>query len=92
MRSVRDGVVIKGCGSHLEDMRTKPRPTKRPKIIAECFTARFDQALVAKDMDEELHNILQQSEQLSLFQYFAMRWAQRMRDYCNTPKSDGSLF
>ncbi|GFS96921.1 hypothetical protein TNCV_4177921 [Trichonephila clavipes] len=24
------------------------------------------------------------------FQYFAMKWAQRMRDYCYTPKSNGS--
>ncbi|PRD32068.1 UNVERIFIED_CONTAM: hypothetical protein NCL1_21605 [Trichonephila clavipes] len=41
MHIVRDGVVIKGCGSHLVDMHTKLRPTKQPKIIAECFTARF---------------------------------------------------
>ncbi|GFU50665.1 hypothetical protein TNCV_4625551 [Trichonephila clavipes] len=36
IRTVRDGVVIKGCGSHLVDMRTK-----RPNIIAESFTVRF---------------------------------------------------
>ncbi|GFT48606.1 uncharacterized protein TNCV_3082291 [Trichonephila clavipes] len=41
MRTVRDGLVIKGCGSQNVDMRMKPRPTKRPKIIAECLTARF---------------------------------------------------
>ncbi|GFW64750.1 hypothetical protein TNCV_4450521 [Trichonephila clavipes] len=54
------------------------------------------QALVAKDMDEELHNILHKTllvqlttlnaTVLTAFQYFAMRWAQRMRDYCYTPK------
>ncbi|GFT84159.1 zinc finger MYM-type protein 6 [Trichonephila clavipes] len=60
------------------------------------------QALVAKDMDEELHNILHKTLLVQLttlnatvltafsFQYFAIRWAQRMRDYCYTPKSDGS--
>ncbi|GFV36185.1 zinc finger MYM-type protein 6 [Trichonephila clavipes] len=37
MRTVRDGTVIKGCGSHLVDMRTKSRPTKRPKIIADVL-------------------------------------------------------
>ncbi|GFW93936.1 zinc finger MYM-type protein 6 [Trichonephila clavipes] len=60
------------------------------------------QALVAKDMDEELHNTLYKTLLVQLtslnatvltavsFQYFAMRWAQRMRYYCYTPKSDGS--
>ncbi|GFT44996.1 hypothetical protein TNCV_1575581 [Trichonephila clavipes] len=60
------------------------------------------QAVVAKDMDEELHNVLQDavsSIKTTLnatvltavsFHYVAMRWAQRMRDYCYTPKSDGS--
>ncbi|GFS57223.1 zinc finger MYM-type protein 6 [Trichonephila clavipes] len=60
------------------------------------------QALDAKDMDEQLHNILHKTLLVQLttlnatvltaisFHYFAMRWAQRMRDYCYTPKSDGS--
>ncbi|GFW80452.1 zinc finger MYM-type protein 6 [Trichonephila clavipes] len=69
-------------------------------VFNHCMTHR--QALVAKDMDKELHNILQDTLLVQLttlnatvlrtvsFQYFAMRWAQRVRDYCYTPKSDGS--
>ncbi|GFU69835.1 zinc finger MYM-type protein 6 [Trichonephila clavipes] len=59
----------------------------------------YRQALVAKDMDEELHNTYYKTllvqlttlnaTVLTAFQYFAMRWAQRRRDYCYTPKSDG---
>ncbi|GFV90590.1 hypothetical protein TNCV_2223061 [Trichonephila clavipes] len=60
------------------------------------------QAPVAKDMDEEWHNTYYKTLLVQLtilnatvltvvsFQYFTMRWAQRMRDHCYTPKPDGS--
>ncbi|GFW56261.1 zinc finger MYM-type protein 6 [Trichonephila clavipes] len=65
-------------------------------VFNRCMIHR--QGLVAKDMDEELHNILHKTLLVQLttlnatvlktvsFQCFAMRWAQRRRDYCFTPK------
>ncbi|GFV26515.1 hypothetical protein TNCV_3361681 [Trichonephila clavipes] len=68
-------------------------------VFNHCMIHR--QALLAKDMDEEFttyyKTLLVQLTTLNAtvltdvsFQYFAMRWAQRMRYYCYTPKSDGS--
>ncbi|GFY31506.1 zinc finger MYM-type protein 6 [Trichonephila clavipes] len=93
-----DGAAaLTGSNKELRGLIQKVAPHM---VFNHCMIHR--QALVARDMDEELHNILHKTLLVQLttlnatvltavsFQYFAMRWAQRMRDYCYAPKSVGS--